>query len=148
MLFLLCLTASAARASLMARIERGVATGTASKPAFVIDLYRGVGFDISLLASGEKIADWWVDDPSRVIARTDRTLQILSLRLVNLPAVLPSNRNWTTLKLLAQDSQGRMSLLHFVVRFQERTLRAEELRFHGVEVLPETSSSGRPTLLR
>jgi hypothetical protein len=140
----------AASSSVMARIDRATATGV-GKPAFVIDLFRGVGFDVSLLATGETIADWWVEDPSRVVARTDRSGRILSLRLVDLPAVVPSNRNWTTLKVLAGDPQGRLSLLHFVVRFQERPPpRAEHVRYHGLEVLPAAPApaSTGPTPLR
>lgn len=128
------------RASVMARVPYDVATGVAGQPAFVIDLYRGVGFDVSLLRCQVQISDWWVDDPSRVVARPDRTAQVLHLRLIRLAAILPSNRTWTTLKLLVKDARGQTSLLHFVVRFQERPdIRQDQVRFHGVEVLPAMS---------
>ncbi|AGY57250.1 hypothetical protein [Gloeobacter kilaueensis] len=140
--------AGSAGASIIARIDQQTATGTGGRPVFVIDLYRGVGFDISLLATGEKISDWWVEDPSRVVARTDRTGQILSLRLVNLPTLLPSNRTWTTLKILTSDSQGRMNLLHFAIRFQDRVNpRTDEVRYHGLEILPASQPPTAPTAL-
>lgn len=140
-------------ASVMARIDHAWATGEGKRPAFVIDLYRGVGFDVSLLATGEQIVDWWVDDPSRVLARTDRSGRVLNLRLVDLPALLPTNRTWTALKLVVQDTRGSTSLMYFIVRFQPQSaIRADQLRFHGVEILPTSGAASAmhrtPTTLR
>ena len=140
MLVLLLALAEPARASVLARIEHAVATGAAGRQPFAFDLYRGIGFDISLLPTDERIVDWWVEDPSRVVARPDPSGRVLSLRLVDLPALLPSNRTWTTLKLLVEDTGGRHFLMVFIVRFgTSTTVRPEHLRHHGVEVLPPIS---------